>query len=337
MTKLASDLGAVFDALTSYQRTAAMKAAIELDVFTAIGEGAATLPALAARVGASERGLRALCNRLVVDGFLSFDGARYGLSPAAEMFLDRRSPAYAGSTAAFVTSPHVVGGFDRLTEAVRRGGTAIPEQHSLAPEHPMWVEFARAMAPLARMTARLAANLLAASAAGPCRILDVAAGHGMYGITFLEENPRAEVVALDWANVVAVARENAVAAQVGDRFRTLPGSAFEVDWGSGFDLVLLPNFLHHFDEDGCREILRRSHRALAPGGRVVILEFVPNDDRVTPPEAAGFALTMLAGTPGGDAYTFAEYRAMLEATGFTDTTMHELVPSPNRAILSKRA
>jgi len=337
MTKLASDLGAVFDALTSYQRTAAMKAAIELDVFTAIGAGAATLPAMAARVGAAERGLRALCNRLVVDGFLSFDGARYGLSPAAEMFLDRRSPAYAGSTAAFVTSPHVVGGFDRLTEAVRRGGTAIPEQHSLAPEHPMWVEFARAMAPLARMTARLAANLLHAGAAGPCKILDVAAGHGMYGITFLEENPRAEVVALDWANVVAVASENAAAAKVGDRFRTLPGSAFEVDWGSGFDLVLLPNFLHHFDADGCGEILRRSHRALAPGGRVVILEFVPNEDRVTPPEAAGFALTMLAGTPGGDAYTFAEYGAMLDAAGFTATTLHDLVPSPNRAIISTRA
>jgi SAM-dependent methyltransferase len=337
MTTLASDLGAVFDALTSYQRTAAMKAAIELDVFTAIGAGAATLPAMAARVGAAERGLRALCNRLVVDGFLSFDGARYGLSPAAEMFLDRRSPAYAGSTAAFVTSPHVVGGFDRLTEAVRRGGTAIPEQHSLAPEHPMWVEFARAMAPLARMTARLAANLLQAGAAGPCKILDVAAGHGMYGITFLEENPRAEVVALDWANVVAVARENAAAAKVGDRFRTLPGSAFEVDWGSGFDLVLLPNFLHHFDAVGCGEILRRSHRALAPGGRVVILEFVPNEDRVTPPEAAGFALTMLAGTPGGDAYTFAEYGAMLDAAGFTATTLHDLVPSPNRAIISTRA
>lgn len=337
MTTLATDLGAVFDALTSYQRTAAMKAAIDLDVFTAIGAGAATLPELAARTGASERGLRALCSRLVVDGFLSLDGGRYGLSPAAEMFLDRRSPAYAGSAARFITSPYVVGGFDRLTDAVRRGGTAIPEQHSLAPEHPMWVEFARAMAPLARMTARLAANLVQASALGPCKILDVAAGHGMYGITFLEENPRAEVVALDWANVLAVASEHAAAAKVSDRHRTLPGSAFEVEWGAGFDLVLLPNFLHHFDEAGCREILKRAHRALAPGGRVVILEFIPNEDRATPAEAAGFALTMLAGTPGGDAYTFAEYRAMLEAAGFTGATLHDLVPTPNRAVISRRA
>ncbi len=337
MTTLASDLPDVFEALTSYQRTAAMKAAIELDVFTAIGEGAATLPALAARVDASARGLRALCSRLVVDGFLSFDGERYGLSPAAAMFLDRRSPMFAGSAVTFITSPHIVAGFDRLTEAVRRGGTAVGGQHTIAPEHPVWVEFARAMAPFARVTGRLLANLLQANAGVPWRVLDVAAGHGMFGITLLEENPRAEVVALDWANVLPVAIANAAAAKVDDRFRALPGSAFEVDWGADYDLVLLPNFLHHFDEEGCREILRRARRALRTDGRVVIVEFVPNEDRVTPPEAASFALTMLAGTPGGDAYTFAEYRAMLDATGFTGAVLHDLVPTPNRVIVATRS
>jgi SAM-dependent methyltransferase len=337
MTTPAADIGAIFDALTSYQRSAAMKAAIELDVFTAIAEGAATLPALAARVGASARGLRALVSRLVVDGFLTVEGEAYGLAPAAAMFLDRRSPAYAGSAAAFVTSPHVVAGFDRLTEAVRRGGTALGDEHSLAPEHPMWVEFARAMAPFARFTARLLANLLQAGTAGAWKILDVAAGHGMFGITLLEENPRAEVAALDWENVLAVAREHAAAAGVAGRFRTIAGSAFEVAWGGPYDLVLLPNFLHHFDEAGCREILRRAHAALAPEGRVVIVEFVPNPDRVSPPEAAAFALTMLAGTPGGDAYTFAEYAAMLDATGFADAALHDLAPSPNRAIVARRA
>lgn len=337
MTTLASDLGAVFDALTSYQRTAALKAAIELDVFSAIGGGAATLPALVARLGAPVRGLRALCSRLVVDRFLSFDGERYGLSPAAEMFLDRRSPIYAGSAVSFITSPHIVEGFTRLTEAVRRGGTAVGAENALAPEHPVWVEFARAMAPLAHFTARLVANLLDARAGTPWKVLDIAAGHGMFGIALLEENPRAEVVALDWANVLAVASENAAKAGVQARFATRPGSAFEVDWGTGYDLVLLPNFLHHFDEAGCREILRRTQRALAPGGRVVIVEFVPNEDRVTPPEAAAFALTMLAATPGGDAYTFAEYEGMLRTTGFANAALHELVPSPNRAIVAARA
>ena len=132
-------------------------------------------------------------------------------------------------------------------------------------------------------------------------------------------------------------RENAAKAGVAERFRPLSGSAFEVDWGTGYDLVLLPNFLHHFDENGCIEILRRAHRALAPAGRVVVVEFVPNEDRVTPPEAAGFALTMLAETPGGDAYTFSEYQAMLRTTGFLAATLHDLVPTPNRAVVATRA
>lgn len=336
MTRLATDLGDVFDALTSYQRTAALKAAIELDVFTAIGAGSTTPDALATRTGASARGLRALCSRLVADGFLTSADGHYGLAPAAAMFLDRRSDVFFGSAVTFITSPAIVEGFNRLTEAVRRGGTALGADHTLAPEHPVWVEFARAMGPLARVTGRLLANLLDAQKGAPCKVLDIAAGHGSYGITLLEANPQAHVVALDWASVLAVARENAATAGVAARFETRPGSAFEVDWGTGYDLVLLPNFLHHFDEAGCRDVLRRAHAALAPGGRVVIVEFVPNPDRVSPPDAAGFALTMLATTPAGDAYTFEEYATMLGATGFRDAALHELPPAPNRVVLATR-
>jgi 2-polyprenyl-3-methyl-5-hydroxy-6-metoxy-1,4-benzoquinol methylase len=182
----------------------------------------------------------------------------------------------------------------------------------------------------------LVANLLEAHNGAAWKVLDVAAGHGMFGITILEANSNALVAALDWAPVLEVAREHAAKAGVGARLSLRPGSAFEVDWGRDYDVVLLPNFLHHFDEEGCRATLRRAHAALVPGGRVVIVEFIPNDDRVSPPEAAGFALTMIAGTPGGDAYTFAEYEAMLRATGFRDASLHELTPSPNRVVLATR-
>ncbi len=336
MTRLATDLGDVFDAITSYQRTAAMKAAVDLDVFSAVGAGATTPDTLAAKTGASARGLRALCSRLVADGFLTFADGHYGLAPAAQMFLDRSSDAFFGSAVTFITSPHIVEGFNRLTEAVRRGGTALGAAHTLAPEHPVWVEFARAMGPLARVSGRLVANLLQAQKGVPCKALDIAAGHGNYGITLLEANPNAHVVALDWASVLAVAQENAAKAGVAARFEARPGSAFDVDWGTGYDVVLLPNFLHHFDVAGCQDVLRRAHAALAPAGRVVIVEFVPNADRVSPPDAAGFALTMLASTEGGDAYTFAEYETMLLATGFHDPSLHDLPPSPNRVVLATR-
>jgi 2-polyprenyl-3-methyl-5-hydroxy-6-metoxy-1,4-benzoquinol methylase len=225
--------------------------------------------------------------------------------------------------------------FANLTAAVRKGGAAGGAEH-LAPDHPMWVEFARSMAPLARFVALLLANLLEAPAGRPWKVLDIAAGHGLYGITLAEQNPKAEIVAVDWKNVLTVAEENARKAGLGSRYRTIPGSAFDVDYGTGYDLVLLTNILHHFDTAGCEALLRRVHAALKPGGRAVTIEMVPDESRVSPPDAASFALVMLAGTPGGDAYTFAEYERMFRNAGFARSELHELVPSPQRAVISHR-
>jgi ubiquinone/menaquinone biosynthesis C-methylase UbiE len=329
------DVSTVFQAFVAYQRTEALRAAIDIGLFTAIGEGAGTAREIAARCDAAERGVRILADYLVVQRFLTKDGDRYGLAPVAAMFLDGASPGNLASAIHFLASPYVMGNFAQLTAAVRKGGAAGGDDH-LTPDHPMWVEFARSMAPLARFVATLLANLLDAPAGARWKVLDVAAGHGLYGITLAEQNPNAEIVALDWKNVLTVAEENAREAGVTGRFRTLPGSAFEVDYGTGYDLVLLTNILHHFDPAGCEAMLRKVHAALKPGGRAVTIEMVPDANRVTPPDAAGFALIMLAGTPAGDAYTFAEYERMFRNVGFVRSELHELTPSPQRAVISHR-
>ena len=332
----APNLSRLFDTFTAFQRTAALKAALDLDLFTAIGTGAATVADLAQRSGAAPRGVRSLCDRLVVDGLLAKDGDRYTLGPDASAFLDRNSPAFVGSAIDFLTSPVIFEAFGKLTEAVRRGGTAIDDHGSLAPEHPMWVNFARAMAPLAGLTARLLVNAMAPL--GPIRgsVLDVAAGHGLFGITVAQHHPEARIVALDWPNVLEVAKENAKKAGVSDRFTTLPGSAFEVDLGRDHALVLLTNFLHHFDPKTNEGLLRRVHASLAPGGRAVACEFVPDESRIVPPEAAGFSLTMLASTPAGDAYTLREYREMYRAAGFADVSLADLTPAPQQALIATK-
>jgi len=321
----------VFDAFTGYQRTAALRAAIDLGLFTAIGGGANTLPEIAERCGAAERGVRALANRLVVDGFLTKDGERYGLAPEAAVFLDGSSPAYIGTMMRFLTAPMITAAFETLTEAVRRGGTAVDSEGTTAHDHPVWVDFARSMAPAAAMTAEAVATLL-----GPIRgtVLDVAAGHGLFGITLARHNPEARIVALDWPAVLDVAEENARTAGVADRLTRLPGSAFDVDLGSGHAVVLVTNFLHHFDLPTCETFLRRVKKALAPGGRVVVVEFVTDESRVTPPEAAVFALTMLASTPAGDAYTLDEYRRLFAAVGFSEPVLHPLPPTPQQALVA---
>jgi phosphohistidine phosphatase SixA/ubiquinone/menaquinone biosynthesis C-methylase UbiE len=322
--------------MTAYQRSAALKGALDLDLFTAIGAGAGTAGAVAERCGVSARGARILCDYLTAAGFLDKAGDRYALTADSAAFLDRRSPAYVGGAAEFLYAPEVREAFTDVAEAVRRGGTALAGAGTVAPEHPVWVRFALAMAPLMRMPARAVVDLVAVDPGRPLRVLDVAAGHGLFGIAFAQAHPRAEITALDWPSVLAVAREQARAAGVGDRFHPLPGSAFETPLGGPYELVLLPNFLHHFDPPTCERLLARVAAALAPGGRVVTVEFVPDEGRVTPPHAAMFSLVMLCSTPAGDAYTFAELDAMFRRAGLARSELHVPGPAGPQVVISQR-
>jgi hypothetical protein len=325
----------LFDTINAYQRTEAIKAAIELGLFSAIAAGNTSAKDIAQACGASERGTRILCDYLVINGFLTKDGHRYGLTPDSAMFLDKRSPAYMGTVIEFMLSPMLTDNFKDLTAVVKKGGS-ISEEGTIAPEHPVWIKFARAMAPMMAMPAQLIAPLADPAANQKLRVLDIAAGHGLYGLAFAKRNPQAEITAVDWQGVLEVAKENAQIAGVADRYHTKPGSAFDVDYGTGYDIVLLTNFLHHFDVPTCETLLRKVHNSLADGGRAVTLEFVPNSDRVSPPQAAAFSMMMLGGTPAGDAYTFNELEAMFRNAGFSGSELHELPPTIQRVVISHK-
>ena len=311
-----------FDTIFAYQRSAALKSAIDLAVFTAVGDGAHTAREIAQAAAVPERGIRILCDYLTTLGFLTKTADRYDLTEDSATFLSKRSPAYLGSTAEFLHSPRLVDYLHHLTDTIRRGG--VNADSMVEGENPAWVQFARAMVPMMMPAAQAIADLLDVSSAGPVRVLDLAAGHGMFGIVLAQRNPQAEVTAVDWPSVLEVATENANALRVGERHRTRPGSAFEVDYGTGYDVALVTNFLHHFDSPTNVDLLKRVAGALKEGGQVVVLEFVPNEDRVSPPMAARFSLTMLSNTPKGDAYTFRELRGMLADAGFTNVTAHPL-------------
>ncbi len=324
----------IFETLRQFQESAALKTAIDLGVFTAIAEGARSSAEIAQKCGASERGIRILCDTLAANEFLTKADERYSNSEDSALFLDRRSPAYMGGAAEFLCEPQLmIETFRTLTDCVRKGGTMLPGEGSVSPDNPVWVTFARAMGPLAAHTGQLVAQKLPDS--GAIRVLDIAAGHGMFGIAIAKRNPEAQIVALDWAPVLETAKANAQSAGVQARYETRPGSAFDVEFGDGYDVVLLTNFLHHFDVETNETLLRKVHAALRPGGRAVTLEYVPEEDRISPRMPARFALTMLFTTERGDAYTFSELESMFRNAGFASSEHHRLETQQSVIISTK--
>lgn len=324
----------LFQAINGFHLTEAISSAIELNIFTAIAAGHTTAAALAAQCRIAERGARILCDFLVVNEFLRKSGNQYSLTDDSAMFLDRKSPAYMGSCTEFLLTDDIRRTFRDLTNAVKHGGCQHTYAH--APESPVWVAFARSMAPMMMMASQGLAGIVAGSEGRALKVLDIAAGHGLFGIAVLRANPKAEVTAVDWKNVLEVALENAKKFGVADRYKTLSGSIFDVDIGTGYDLILVPNFLHHFDEATNGQLLKKLHTALRPGGRVATLEFVPNEDRVSPAVPAAFALIMLAETPAGDAFTRSELENMFNRAGFSRHEFHEMPPSPHSVLVSTR-
>ncbi len=320
------------DAVLGYLKTAAIRGAVALDLFTAIGAGADTAEALAARTGAQPRGVAILCDYLAVHGFLTKAGGRYGLTPSTRAFLDRRSPACMGAVVEFLAAPRMTALFlDDPASYVRNGGAE--GLANLAPDNPLWVTFAEAMVPFMAPVAQAVAQTVAAWPVPPQRVLDIAAGHGLFGIALARLLPEAEITAVDWGGVLAVARRNAEQAGIAGRYRTLAGSAFDLDWGGGYDLVMLPNFLHHFDAETCAGLLGKARRAAAPAGRTLAVEFVPAEDRVSPPLPAMFSFMMLGSTPKGQAFTAGELDALARAGGYRGATVSPLPPTPQSLVL----
>jgi ubiquinone/menaquinone biosynthesis C-methylase UbiE len=320
------------EATLAYQKTAALTAAIKLDIFTLIGAGAATSEALAEKTGTSSRGMRILCDFLSVAGLLSKEDRSYRVTPSSRRYFDRSSPAWMGSAIDFFAAPEMVHLLlDDPVSYVRRGGS--DGLAHLAPNHPIWVRFAKAMTPIARLTAKRAAAHLATRADPPATVLDVGAGHGFYGIELARMLPEVVVTAVDWPSVLELAFANARAVGMADRFRMLAGSAFEVDWGRGFDLVIVANFLHHFSRENCATILRKVRLSLSQKGHACAIDFVPDDNRVSPPVQAMFAFWMLATTPEGDAYTLSDLDEIAKAAGFGRATARLLHPTPQSLVM----
>jgi 2-polyprenyl-3-methyl-5-hydroxy-6-metoxy-1,4-benzoquinol methylase len=302
--------------------TQALTSALDFRLFTHVAEGKTTVPALEAATGASRRGLKMLLDVMVGLAFLTKKGvgddARYGLTPESEAFMVEGRPGYHG---AFVRmhGSLMASHWAKLTECVKTG------QPVMAVEKPeegtkIWGDLVDALFPVGYAAAsHLGKELRRLHPQGPLRILDIAAGSGVWGIAAAQEDPRVRVTAFDLPDTLVHTRQWADRCGVADRIEFRAGDIRQGELGKpDFDAAILGHICHSEGVEHSRKLLAKVARALKPGGTIAIADMIPDDDRRGPAFPLMFALNMLVHTSEGDTFTFAEYRNWLEEASFRD-------------------
>jgi (2Fe-2S) ferredoxin/SAM-dependent methyltransferase len=315
--------------IRGFQESRAILTGIELNVFAAIGDGAAASQ-VAAKIGTDARATEMLLNALVAMGMLGKTEGLFHATPVTARFFGGKSPDDA--RAAMMHTVHIWHRWSTLTECVR-SGTSVTLQEA-AGRGDDWTEsFIAAMHHYAQ--ARAPHVVQAVGIKGLRRMLDVGGGSGAYSIAFAQANEMLQVDLLDLPDVLPIAQRHIEKAALGHRIKTRPGDLRTDVLGQGFDLILISAICHMLGPDDNRDLLKRSHAALAPNGRIVISDFILEADKTGPKHAALFALNMLVGTRDGSSYSELEYAAWLHEAGFRDVNRVRL-PGPANLMVGAR-
>ncbi len=312
-----------------------LEAAVRTRIFDVLDEGPKTVAETSAATGASERGLSAIMNALVGLEFLTRDDAgRYSLTPESAAFLVSSKPAYFGGFLEHI-SRQLIPDWLEITKVLQTGKpiTAVNQQ-SLGSE--FFEQFVAGLFAMNYGSAMAAADELGvASAQGPVKVLDLAAGSGVFGIGLAQRSPRVTVTAVDWPNVLEITRKTAANCGVADRFSYVAGDLDSADFGKHHNIAALGHILHSEGEARSRALLRKTYEALAPAGTIVIAEFLVNADRRGPLTGLLFDVNMLIHTDKGATYSFEEIRGWLEEAGFRAARLVDS-PGPSPLIFATR-
>jgi SAM-dependent methyltransferase len=317
-----------------YVPTLVLEAAIHHRVFDVLDAGPKTLKETAAATGASERGLRAIMNALVGLNFLAKDGERYALTPESEAFLVSTKPSFQGGILKHA-SAQLIPNWLHLNEVVQTGKPVASVNQEGAGSD-FFQQFVVDIFPTSYPSAQVLAKDLALNkSATPVRVLDLAAGSGVWGIALAQSAENVTVTAVDWIDVLPATKKTVARFGLSDRFTFVAGDLDSAEFGQGHDVATLGHILHSEGETRSKSLLQKVFKALAPGGTIAIAEFLVNEDRTGPVGSLFFAANMLVQTDEGDTFSFEEIRDWLTAAGFTNARLLE-APGPSPLVLATK-
>ena len=310
-------------------------AAVQHKLFDALDAGPLTAAQLAQRTGLSDRGTRMIANVLVGLELLSKDGdGRYALTTESSTFLVTTKPSFQGGIFHHIDT-QLIPKWLKLPEIVKTGRAAFAvNQESQGAQ--FFEKFVEDIFPMSYgATQALGDALKLAEAKAPVRVLDLAAGSGVWGIGLAQKSPQVRVTAVDWPGVIRVTRRVAERHKLLDRFTFIEGDLHSADFGTGHNIATLGHILHSEGEKLSRELLKKTFKALAPGGTLAIAEFLVNDTRTGPPNGLIFAVNMLVNTDTGDTFSYTEIARWMSEAGFTNARTLD-APGPSPLILANK-
>ncbi len=319
----------VMQRMRAFQESRVILTAVELDIFTAVGQGAQS-DEVAKKIGTDPRATEMLMNALVATGMLTKEAGLYRNMPVAARFYAEGSPNDA--RAAAMHTVNLWPQWSALTDCVR-AGTSVTHQH-FSDRRGDWTH--AFIAAMHRNAVDRAPQILqAVGTEGVKRMLDVGGGSGAYSIAFAKTIEGLQAELLDLETVIPIAQSHIEKAGVGSRVKTRAGDLRTDKLGQGFNLVLVSAICHMLGVYENRDLLKRCHQALAPQGRVVIQDFILDADKTSPKTGALFALNMLVVTESGNSYSEDEYAAWLREAGFEDIR-HLQIPGPTGLMVGTR-
>lgn len=321
----------IADLAWSYAGPLIIEAAIRNHVFDTLDSGPKTIEEVHAATEASTRGLTAIMNALCGLELLDKDSeGRYSLTPESATFLVSTKASFFGGLLLH-TSEQLIPRWLNLSEIVETGkpATSVNQEDTGAP---FFEQFVCDIFPMSYPSAQA---LGAALQLSQDKVLDLAAGSGVWGIALALESSGVRVTAVDWPNVLEVTKKTVARFGLEDRFRFLPGDLHTVDFGSGYTVATLGHILHSEGEEHSRQLLAKTFAALAPGGTIAIAEFLVDNDRKGPITPLYFAVNMLVNTDKGNTFSFEEISAWLREAGFIEPRKLDS-PGPSPLILATK-
>jgi len=301
----------------SFQKSRILLSGFELGIFTTIEKSGSSNPEIATALQLDEHASERLLNALASLGFLTKQNGLYFNTPESFTFLSTKSPDYLGG---LMHTNHLWNTWSNLTKVVKTGASAHSTDINERGEE--WLfSFISAMHDRAKKQATIQLENVDLSEMNS--ILDIGGGSGAYSMEFIRKKFEIEATVFDLPNVVHITQQFIDQEGFSGKIKTVAGDYTSDDLPKGFDMVFLSAVIHSNSLEVNQELIKKCFHSLNKNGKILIQDWIMNNERTQPTAGAIFAINMLVGTQAGDCFTEPEVTNMLLAAGFSNITRIE--------------